>query len=184
MLIFRDIKLSIDLKDIKSLQNRFLKACYVPATSTRLPRLIFILFLLLPLSVLMKQTRQALCAVKQSILLICLWLIKIFGKLGLLFSKIWAKFHSIFWSRYQWQTLKLKCRKEFLWKWDQRRSKDGSRFWHRVSVEVAIEKDGVEFRRIWSHFCCRNNLPIFDQNLVKIFRLKLKWEGKQICSCF
>jgi hypothetical protein len=42
----------------------------VPATSAGLPRL---LFLLQPLSVLMKQTRQAACAVKQSILLRYLW---------------------------------------------------------------------------------------------------------------
>ncbi len=56
--------------DIKSLQNRLLKVCYVPATSALLPRL---LFLLQPLTVLMKQTRQAVCAIKQSILLRCLW---------------------------------------------------------------------------------------------------------------
>ncbi len=56
--------------DMESLQNRLLKVCYVPATSTRLPRL---LFLLLPLTVLIKQTRQAIHAVRQSILLRCLW---------------------------------------------------------------------------------------------------------------
>jgi hypothetical protein len=56
--------------DIKSLQNRLLKVCYVPATSTRLPRL---LFLLLPLTVLIKQTRQAIHTIRQSILLRCLW---------------------------------------------------------------------------------------------------------------
>ncbi len=57
--------------DIKSLQNRLLKVCYVPATSAGLPRVSFFfsfLFLLLqPLTVLMKQTRQAVSAVKQSI---------------------------------------------------------------------------------------------------------------------
>ncbi len=56
--------------DIESLQNRLLKVCYMPATSTGLPRL---LFLLLPLRVLMKQTRQVVHAIKQSILLRCLW---------------------------------------------------------------------------------------------------------------
>ncbi len=57
--------------DIKSLQNRLLKVCYVPATSVCLPRLLFLLW---PLTVLMKQTSQAVHAVKQSILLRCLWL--------------------------------------------------------------------------------------------------------------
>jgi hypothetical protein len=59
--------------DIGSLQNRLLKVCYVPATSTSLPRVSFFfsfLFLLLrPLTVLMKQTRQAVRTVKQSIVL-------------------------------------------------------------------------------------------------------------------
>ncbi len=59
--------------DIESLQNRLLKVCYVPATSPDLPRVSFcfsFLFLLLrPLTVLMKQTRQAVCAIKQSIFL-------------------------------------------------------------------------------------------------------------------
>ncbi len=55
---------------IQSLQNRLLKVCYVPATSTSLPRLLFLLW---PLTVLMKQTRQVVCTVKQSILLRCLW---------------------------------------------------------------------------------------------------------------
>jgi hypothetical protein len=49
--------------------NRLLKVCYVPATSAGLPRS---LFWLQPLTVLMKQTRQAEHSVKQSILLICL----------------------------------------------------------------------------------------------------------------
>jgi hypothetical protein len=56
--------------DIESLQNRLLKVCHVPATSNRLPGLLFLLRLL---TVLIKQTRQAVCAVKQSILLGCLW---------------------------------------------------------------------------------------------------------------
>ncbi len=51
-------------------KNRLLKVCCVPATSASLPRL----FLLRPLTVLMKQTRQAVRAIKQSILLGCLWL--------------------------------------------------------------------------------------------------------------
>ena len=58
---------------IESLQNRLLKVCYVPATSTGLPRVSFffsfLLLLLRPLTVLMKQTRQAVRAVKQSIFL-------------------------------------------------------------------------------------------------------------------
>jgi hypothetical protein len=59
--------------DIKSLQNRMLKVCYVPATSTGLPRVSFFfsffVLLLQPLTVLMKQTRQAVRAIKRSILL-------------------------------------------------------------------------------------------------------------------
>ncbi len=57
--------------DIESLQNRLLMVCYVPATSTGLPSLSFFFsFLLLqPLIVLMKQTRQAVCADKQPIFL-------------------------------------------------------------------------------------------------------------------
>ncbi len=59
--------------DIESLQNRLLKVCYVPATSAGLLRVSFFfsfLFLLLrPLTLLMKQTRQAVRAIKQSIFL-------------------------------------------------------------------------------------------------------------------
>ncbi len=54
--------------DIESLQNRLLKVCYVPATSTSLPKVNFFSFpflLLRPLTVLMKQTR----CLKQSIFL-------------------------------------------------------------------------------------------------------------------
>jgi hypothetical protein len=46
--------------------NRLRKVCYVPATSTVL---IAFFFLLQPLTVLMKQTRQPVCAIKQSIYL-------------------------------------------------------------------------------------------------------------------
>ncbi len=56
---------------MESLQNRLLKVCYEPATSPGLPRLL--LFLLWPLQVLMIQTRQAVHAIEQSILLRCLW---------------------------------------------------------------------------------------------------------------
>jgi hypothetical protein len=53
--------------DIESLQNRLLKICYVPATSDGLPRVSFFfsfLFLVLrPITVVMKQTRQVVCAV-------------------------------------------------------------------------------------------------------------------------
>jgi hypothetical protein len=48
--------------DIKSLQNRLLKVCYAPATSTSLNRL----FLLQPLALLLKQTRQVVHTIKQS----------------------------------------------------------------------------------------------------------------------
>jgi len=61
---------SVIVVDIKSLQNRLLKVCCVPSTSTSLQRL----FLLQPLAVLMKQTRQSVHAINQSILLRCLWL--------------------------------------------------------------------------------------------------------------
>jgi len=54
-------------------KNRLLKVCYVPATSARLPRVLFS-FLMWPLTVLMKQTRQVRHAIEQSILLRCLWL--------------------------------------------------------------------------------------------------------------
>jgi hypothetical protein len=59
---------------IQSVQNRLLKVCYVPATSAGLNRLLyFFFFLWWQLTVLMKQTRQAVCAVKQTILLRCVW---------------------------------------------------------------------------------------------------------------
>ena len=53
-------------------QNRLLKVCCVPATSVGLPRVSFFFFSFLfllqwPFTVLMKQTRQAIPAVKQSI---------------------------------------------------------------------------------------------------------------------
>jgi hypothetical protein len=60
----QDFTLDVSI-DIQSLQNRLLKVCHVPATSTHLPRLLFIYFLLWPLTVLMKQTRQAVHAIKQ-----------------------------------------------------------------------------------------------------------------------
>ncbi len=55
--------------DIESLQNRLLKVCYVPTTSAGFNRHLFFLFLQWPLIVLMKQTRQAVRAIKQSIYL-------------------------------------------------------------------------------------------------------------------
>jgi hypothetical protein len=63
---------AVDSIDIKSLQNRLLKVCYVSATSADLNRLLF--FSLRPLTVLIKQKRQAVHAKKQSIVLRCLWL--------------------------------------------------------------------------------------------------------------
>ncbi len=72
--------------DIKSLQNRLLKVCYVPATSAGLPRVSFFfsfLFLLLwPLTVVMKQTRQAVCVIKQSIFL------DVYGVIVLTFANV------------------------------------------------------------------------------------------------
>jgi hypothetical protein len=68
--LFTFFNSSVTHTDIESLQNRLLKVCYVPATSANLQRL---LFLLRPLTVLIKQTRQAVRAIKQSILLRCLW---------------------------------------------------------------------------------------------------------------
>ena len=59
--------------DIERHKNRLLKFCYVPATSAAHNWLLFFLFLLRPFTVLMKQTRQVVCAVKQSIFLRCLW---------------------------------------------------------------------------------------------------------------
>jgi hypothetical protein len=53
----------------KTKKNRLLKVCYVPTTSTRLPRLLFPSFWMQPLTVLMKQTWQAVCTIKQSIYL-------------------------------------------------------------------------------------------------------------------
>jgi hypothetical protein len=59
---------SMDVPYISKVQNKLLKVCYVPATITGV-----FFFLQWPLTVLMKQTRQEVCAFKQSILLRCLW---------------------------------------------------------------------------------------------------------------
>jgi hypothetical protein len=56
--------------DIKR-KDRLLKVCYVPATSTTFLAF-FLFFLLWPSTVLINQTRQAVCTIKQSILLRCL----------------------------------------------------------------------------------------------------------------
>ncbi len=55
-----------------SKKYRLLKLCCVPTTSTTSSKA-FSLFLLQQLTVLMKQTRQAVHVLKQSILLRCLW---------------------------------------------------------------------------------------------------------------
>ncbi len=55
---------SVGAIDIEWRKNRLLKFCYVPVTSAAHNRLLFLLWLF---TVLMKQTRQAVCAVKQSI---------------------------------------------------------------------------------------------------------------------
>jgi hypothetical protein len=49
--------------DIERRKNRLLEFCYVPATCTAHNRLLFF-FLLRPFTVLMKQTRQVVRAVK------------------------------------------------------------------------------------------------------------------------
>jgi hypothetical protein len=54
--------------DIERRKNRLLKFCYVPATSTAHNRLLFFSLLLQTFTVLMKQTRQAVHAIKQSII--------------------------------------------------------------------------------------------------------------------
>jgi len=50
-------------------KNRMLKFCYVPVTSAARNRLLFFLFLLWPFTAIMKQARQAVRAIKQSIFL-------------------------------------------------------------------------------------------------------------------
>ncbi len=50
---------------------RLLKVCYVPATITTF---CFFSFLLQPLTILMRHTRQGVCAINQCIFLRCLWL--------------------------------------------------------------------------------------------------------------
>jgi hypothetical protein len=54
-------------------KNRLLKVCYVPTTTATFLAF-FLFFLLWPLTELMKQTRQAVRVLKQSILLRCLLL--------------------------------------------------------------------------------------------------------------
>ncbi len=53
----------------QKMKNRLLKFCYVHATSAACNRLLFFLFLLWLFTVLIKQTRQAVRAIKQSIFL-------------------------------------------------------------------------------------------------------------------
>jgi hypothetical protein len=55
--------------DLERQKNRLLKVCYVPTTSAGLPRLLFSFLFMQPLAVLIKQTRQAVRAIKQSIYL-------------------------------------------------------------------------------------------------------------------
>jgi hypothetical protein len=59
-------EISSNTIDIERHKNRLLKFCYVPLTSAARNRL---LFSLQPFIVLMKQTRQAVRAIKQSIFL-------------------------------------------------------------------------------------------------------------------
>jgi len=64
----RTLSFEYGIIDIERRKNILLKFCYVPATSAAHNRLL-LFFLLRPLTVLMKQTRQAVRAVKQSIFL-------------------------------------------------------------------------------------------------------------------
>jgi len=78
--------------DIERRKNRLFKFCYVPATSAAHKSLLFFLFLLQAFTVLMKQTRQAVRAIKQSIFL------DVYGEYQnfLLLGDIWwSKFCSI-----------------------------------------------------------------------------------------
>ncbi len=61
----------------------------MPATSAGLPRLL--VFLRRALTVLMKQTRQAVRAIKQSILLTCLWIEEIGSFLFLSWCPRWPR---------------------------------------------------------------------------------------------
>jgi hypothetical protein len=72
-------------KDIERRKNRLLKFCYVPATSAAHNRLLFFIFLLRLFTVLMKQTRQAVHAVKQSIILDVYGPIKLFMSIIIVF---------------------------------------------------------------------------------------------------
>ncbi len=64
-----DNRWQVGKRRYRKTKNRLLRVCYVPTTSTGLPML---LFLMRPLTVLMKQTRRAGSAIKQSIILRCL----------------------------------------------------------------------------------------------------------------
>jgi hypothetical protein len=85
--------------DIESLQNRLLKVCCVPTTSASLQRLLFCCCG----HVLMKQTRQAVCAIKQSILLRCLWYVWTF-------CQIWQWIYTITLADWltEWGTLRVR----------------------------------------------------------------------------
>jgi hypothetical protein len=75
--------------DIERRKNRLLKFCYVPATSTAHNRL---LFLLQPFTVLMKQTRQAVRDIKQSIFLdVYGYHAPRFGTVRTTFSRFWLE---------------------------------------------------------------------------------------------
>jgi hypothetical protein len=90
--------------DIESLQNGLLEVCYVPTTSADLPRVSFFfsfLFLLLQaLAVLMKQTRQAVRTVKQSIFL------DVYGWRPIYIRCLWLiPFNSFFLSFWRWKRI-------------------------------------------------------------------------------
>ncbi len=58
--------------DIERKQNRLLKVCYVPATSVASSEAFSLMH---SITVLMRQTRQAVCAINQSTFLRCLCLL-------------------------------------------------------------------------------------------------------------
>jgi hypothetical protein len=85
--------------DIEKRKNRLLKFCYVPATSAANNRLLFFLFLLQLFIVLMKQTRQAVRAIKQSIFLEVYGLTNVAAKA--IFEKKLHRFNGSFEEKFQ-----------------------------------------------------------------------------------
>jgi len=68
--LVRQNKVSLSNPQILKDKNRLLKVCYVPATSASFPML---LFFAAAINIIIKQTRQVVHTIKQSILFRCLW---------------------------------------------------------------------------------------------------------------